>query len=63
TRVAEALHCRGRGICGTCAVRVEGAVSEPTESELRRLRLPPHRPDAGLRLACQCSVLGDLTVT
>ena len=63
TRVARAIHCRGHGSCGTCAVRVEGPVSEPTAAETRRLRLPPHQPDAGLRLACQCSVLGDLTVT
>ena len=63
TRVAEAIHCRGRGVCGTCAVRIEGPVSEPTAEELRRLRLPPHRPDSGLRLACQCAVLGDVTVT
>jgi ferredoxin len=63
SRVAEAIHCRGRGICGTCAVRVEGPVSEPTEAEARRLQFFPHRPDSGLRLACQCSVLGDVTVT
>jgi ferredoxin len=63
TRVAHALHCRGHGTCGTCAVRIEGPVSDPTETELRRLRLPPHRPEAGFRLACQCSVLGDLVVT
>ncbi len=63
TRVARAIHCRGHGTCGTCAVRVEGPVSDPTPAELRRLRLPPHHLDAGLRLACQCSVLGDITVT
>jgi ferredoxin len=62
TRVARAIHCRGRGTCGTCAVRIEGSVSPPTPAEQRRLRLPPHRPEAGLRLACQCSVLGDITV-
>src|SRR5262245_6240972 len=62
TRVARAIHCRGHGTCGTCAVRVEGPVSEPTEVELRRLRFPPHRPEAGLRLACQTTVLGDITV-
>jgi ferredoxin len=61
--VARALHCRGRGACGTCAVRVEGPVSEPTPAELRRMRFAPHHPEAGLRLACQCTVLGDLTVT
>lgn len=63
TKVARAVHCRGHGTCGTCAVRVEGKVSEPTPAELRRLSLPPHDPQAGLRLACQTSVLGDVTVT
>ena len=63
TRVAEAIHCRGRGVCGTCAVRIEGPVSEPTPAETRRLSLPPHQPEAGLRLACQCKVLGDVTIT
>jgi hypothetical protein len=58
-----ALHCRGRGLCGTCAVRIEGPVSEPTEAELQRFRAFPHQPDSGLRLACQCSVQGDVTVT
>lgn len=63
TRVAEALHCRGRGLCGTCAVQIEGPVSAPTPAEERRLRRLPHKPEAGLRLACQCSVLGDIAVT
>ena len=63
TRVAQALHCRGHGTCGTCAVHIEGPVSEPTAAELRRLRLPPHKLEGGLRLACQCSVQGDLVVT
>jgi ferredoxin len=61
--VAAALNCRGNGVCGTCAVRIEGAVSPPTVAEQRRLALFPHRPDSGVRLACQVSVLGDLTVT
>ena len=60
---AQALNCRGRGVCGTCAVRIQGPVSEPTPAERVRLRLPPHDLAAGLRLACQCSVLGDLEVT
>jgi ferredoxin len=61
--VARALHCRGRGMCGTCAVTIEGPVSEPTAAERERLGRFPHRPDSGLRLACQCTVLGDLVVT
>ncbi len=61
--VSRALNCRGRGVCGTCAVEIEGHVSEPTPEEIRRLRLPPHNLDSGLRLACQVSVLGDVSVT
>jgi len=60
---AQALNCRGRGICGTCTVRIEGPVSEPTAAERVRLSLPPHDREKGLRLACQCTVLGDLVVT
>ena len=63
TRTSRALHCRGHGTCGTCAVRIEGLVTEPTTSERLRLRFPPHTPDSGLRLACQVSVLGDISVT
>ena len=59
---ADLLNCRGHGSCGTCAVAVDGPVSEPTWRERRRLDFPPHDPDSGLRLACQCRVAGDLTV-
>jgi ferredoxin len=59
---ARALNCRGRGSCGTCAVRIDGEVSEPTAAELRRLAFPPHNAESGLRLACQCTVLGDLVI-
>ena len=62
-RVARAVHCRGRGTCGTCAVRIEGEVSEPTPVERKRLSRPPHNNESGLRLACQCTVQGDLRVT
>jgi len=61
--VTAALNCRGNGVCGTCAVRIEGEASPPTPAEQQRLAIFPHRPDAGLRLACQVSVLGDLVVT
>jgi ferredoxin len=62
TKVAQALHCRGRATCGTCAVQVEGSASEPTAAELRRLALPPFAKRKDMRLACQCTVLGDLEV-
>ena len=59
---ARSLNCRGHGSCGTCAVGVSGAVTEPTRRERLRLRVPPHDPDSGLRLACQTRVLGDIEV-
>ncbi|HKE13088.1 MAG TPA: 2Fe-2S iron-sulfur cluster-binding protein [Myxococcota bacterium] len=61
--IARALNCRGYGTCGTCAVRIEGKVSDLTTAERMRLEFPPHEREAGLRLACQCCVLGDLVVT
>jgi ferredoxin len=63
TKVARALHCRGRGSCGTCAVEVEGEVSPRTEAEERRLAMPPFAKRPGMRLACQCTVQGDVSVT
>jgi ferredoxin len=60
--VARALNCRGFGTCGTCAVHVEGEVSPLSSAENVRLNLPPHHLEPGLRLACQCTVLGDVTV-
>lgn len=59
---ADGVNCRGHGSCGTCAVRVDGTVSEPSRRERLRLRVPPHDPDAGLRLSCQTTVEGDVTV-
>jgi len=61
--LADSLNCRGMATCGTCAVAVEGDVSEPTSQEERRLSFPPHDADSGLRLACQTEVHGDVTVT
>ena len=60
---ARALNCRGRGVCGTCAVQIEGEVSEAMTAERVRLKFPTHDSGKQLRLAGQCSVLGDLTVT
>jgi len=37
---AEQFNCRGTGSCGTCAVQVDGAVSEPGKKEKARLWLP-----------------------
>jgi ferredoxin len=60
---ATYLNCHGLGSCGTCAVAIDGPVSEPTAIERARLSVPPHDAEGGLRLACQTTVEGDLTVT
>ncbi|MEM1067718.1 MAG: 2Fe-2S iron-sulfur cluster binding domain-containing protein [Planctomycetota bacterium] len=57
------IHCRGIGTCGTCSLKIEGPVTEMTAVEKWRLSFPPHRSESGLRLACQCRVLGDLQLT
>ena len=44
--------CGGRGVCGKCAVRLEGEVSPPNEAEQK----------AGPRLSCQAEVWGDAQV-
>ena len=44
--------CGGRGFCGKCAIRAEGALSDLTAAEER----------AGSRLSCQTVVLGDAEV-
>ncbi len=44
--------CGGRGICGKCAVKLSGAVSQPNPAEQK----------AGTRLSCQAMLLGDAQV-
>lgn len=60
--LAGSVNCGGSGVCGTCAVEIEGRVSEPTGRESKRLSLPPHSGD-DLRLACQTTVKGDVQVS
>lgn len=52
--------CGGKGTCGKCKVRIDGQVSEISESE--RAQLLPEEIKAGNRIACKCSVKGPLTV-
>jgi ferredoxin len=60
---AKIINCMGIGSCGTCAVEVEGEVSEPNWKDKTRRSLPPHSPIKNRRLACQTKVLGDIRVT
>jgi ferredoxin len=64
---AKTINCRGIGTCGTCAVAIQGEVSQLGWREQARLSLPPHvganSLAKGRRLSCQVQVLGDLSVT
>jgi ferredoxin len=60
---AKFINCMGIGTCGTCAVQIEGEVSEANWKDIARRSLPPHQRSRNLRLACQTQVLGDITVT
>lgn len=50
--ITAAHPCGGRGRCGNCCVRAEGAISAPTPAEKK----------AGTRLSCQITLLGDAEV-
>jgi ferredoxin len=56
---ARFVNCRGFGTCGTCAVRIDGDVSEKTAIERWRLSFPPHDGARPLRLACQARLVRD----
>lgn len=60
--LARQIHCRGMVTYGTCAIEVSGPVSEMTAIEKWRLRFPAYKKGSGLRLACQCRVLGDIEI-
>jgi len=63
-----ALSCRGKGMCGTCAVTVDvegddAALSPPDAREISFLKRVPEALRADMRLACRCEVIGDVTIT
>ncbi|NJO41481.1 MAG: (2Fe-2S)-binding protein [Cyanobacteria bacterium CRU_2_1] len=60
---AKLINCHGVGTCGTCAVMVEGDVSEANWRETARRSLPPHSLTQNRRLACQTTILGDIKIT
>ncbi len=59
---ANIINCMGIGSCGTCAVEIEGDLSERNWKEKARLSFPPHKPEKQRRLACQITVESDLVL-
>ncbi len=57
--VAIAAPCGGRGVCGSCGVRVlTGSLEAPDAEELSGLRRAPN----SVRLACRARVAGPVTI-
>ena len=58
--IQSLLNCRGRGLCGTCKVRVkpQNVLSEKTAPEVAKLP----QTDPTIRLACQTFVYGNCEV-
>lgn len=52
--------CGGHGKCGKCKVFARGALSAPTDDELRMLS--PEEISEGMRLACLACALGDCEI-
>lgn len=61
--LSAAINCQGHGTCGTCAIEVEGEVTQAKWLEKTRRSLVPHSQERNLRLACQTEVLGDIRIT
>ena len=61
-RAGESLcaPCAGRGICGKCRIIARGELTAPTDAE--RDHLSPDQLAAGVRLACQARIAGDVTI-
>lgn len=55
------MPCAGKGICGKCRVRASGLLSEPDETEIKKLTRAER--ENGIRLACRTRVLGECEVS
>ena len=66
--IAKLFNCRGLELCGTCRVEVvdgKGASARRDDEEQTLISSTPfyaRRIDKNIRLACQTSVTGDMTV-
>jgi ferredoxin len=59
---AKLFNCRGKGICGTCLVRIEGEkIEPPNKIENKKLKKKLSK-DPNLRLACQLIIRSDLKI-
>lgn len=66
--IAKLINCRGLALCGTCRVEVvdgKGASARREDEERTLISSTPfyaRRIDKNIRLSCQTSVTGDMTV-
>ncbi len=62
TRAGGSLYvpCAGRGVCGKCRIIARGGLAAPTDAELNHLT--SEELAAGVRLACQARIAGDVAV-
>ena len=51
--------CNGMGICATCKVKIESGSVKSTRTD----KLTQEEYDRGIRQACQCQVISDLTIS
>ena len=60
--LTKLFNCRGKGICGTCVVKIDSKnIDPPNEIEKKKLKKKLDS-DPNLRLACQLNVKNDLNV-
>ena len=60
--LTKLFNCRGKGICGTCVVKIDSKnIDPPNEIEKKKLKKKLDS-DPTLRLACQLNVKNDLNV-
>ena len=63
TAISAGVHvnasCGGKGVCGTCKVKIEQGTVESSENSM----IPMPDYNKGIRLACQSRIISDLVVS
>lgn len=59
-RIFIPTACGGRGVCGLCRLHITAGQHDPNATEQKHLQ--PAELQAGMRLACQTTIAGDLAI-